>query len=329
MARSRRVPGAGAAATLALFATLATLAWQASRLACCEAVAVAVPATVSGTARSPVHVRSGPDVRAAGALPRAASVAARDAGLPALLRRAPADLRDSVLQAQSRRADGGRLYARYLLRECAAADAVAGLHAPEGDDPGRLAPPDATDPRVAHALAHVQQLRAACRQFTPAELSTGTNIVRNDGADADPLLARLDRFGAATADGRADLLRVLSPPDPLLLQEIGPRLLLDGNGGEQAYWFDGRRIAPGIAEPALALLPCALGLPCDDSDPQVWTACLQGQGCADSREELVLQRAAPDDPAARREILALARRIVQAVRAAEADRFAAAPPAGG
>ena len=315
--RGGRLRAAAGAAALAL---LAVLAWQAG--AALRAAPASVRADVAeAVMATPTRLRASADARTDVVPARAASAGAGEHvdGLRALLRRPPAGLRDSVLRAQASPGDGGRLYARYLLRQCAAADSVAGLHAPEGDDPGRTVTSDPSDPRVARAVARVQQLRAACQQFTPAELSAGTNVVSNDAHDADPLLGEADRFDATPAR----ILRVLAHPDPLLLQEIGPRLLQAGAGG-QDDWFDGRRIDPGLAEPALALLPCALGLPCDETDPQVWTACLQGLGCVDSREELVLRRAAPDDAARRQRILRLAERIGEAVRAADASRFAPA-----
>jgi hypothetical protein len=69
-------------------------------------------------------------------------------------------------------------------------------------------------------------------------------------------------------------------------------------------------------------------MPCDDGDPTVWTACLQGLGCAAGREELVLQQAAPGDAARQRRILALAARLGQAVNSADIARFDAAPAPG-
>lgn len=304
-------PGAvaGACAFACALVLLAALARQR------EAASFAPPADARAAvpeARARAYARAGTETiaRAVVAPVRAAPASARE-GVPALLRRPPAQLRDSVLQALARPAEGGRLYARELLRQCAAADAVAGLHAPEGDDPGHVAPPDPADPRVARALARQQQLQAACRQLTDDELSAGANIVRNEADGVDPLLDAADRYGTEPGDARARLRRVLAQADPLVLQEIAPRLL------EAAA-------APDIAEPALALLPCALGLPCDDGDPQVWTACLQGQGCADGREALVLQRAAAGDAARRQHILALVQRLARAAKAGDDEAFASA-----
>jgi len=322
--------GAARALVLVLAATIATLAWQASRPPCCDAPPAA--ASVDGAARATTPALAHAPARAGAGTRNAAPVVSPPASasheassLRALLQRPPAELRASVLQALARSGDGGRLYARHLLRQCAAADAVAGLHAPEGDDPGRLVSPDATDPRAARALDRLQKLRAACAQFTPSERAAATNIVANGGSDADPMLAQLDRAAATPEDEREQLRQLLGRPDALLLEELAPRLALHTVAGQQGWWFDGLRVPPDVAEPALALLPCAFGLPCDESDPAVWGACLQGQTCAGDRTALVLQQAAGDDPARRQQILALARRMSQAVRAGDVDRFMPPP----
>ena len=321
MIANRPLAAAGALALLAAFA------WLAQRPACCAAP-VAAAAVFDTPAGAPASAPTRADANAPSAAPARAAPRedAPSPTLPALatlLRTPPAQWREGVQQALARPGEGGRLYARHLLRQCAAADLVAGLHAPEGDDPGRASTPDASDPRAARATARMQQLRAACAQFTPAELAAGANVVSNAGADADPLLALV---GTSPADDRAQLRRVLARPDPLVLQELGPRLALHTASGQQAYWFDGQRVAPDIAEPALALLPCAFGLPCDESDPDVWMPCLQGIACATSRTELVLQQAAAGDATRREQILALSRRMAQAVRAADVERFSAATP---
>jgi hypothetical protein len=244
-------------------------------------------------------------------------------GLRDLLQRPVTELRRSVLQAQARHDEGGRLYARHLLRECAAAESVAGLHAPEGDDPGVIAVPDAGDPRAQQALSHWQALRAACAQFTPDEAAGGVNIGAADGAHDDPLLVLADRFAAASPDARRSRLReVLAHPDPLLLEELAPRLATRADDGpDPGVDFDGTRYPAEDAQAALALLPCAFGLPCDASDPLVWTSCLEGRFCAEDRAALVLHQSAPDDPQRQGRILDLSRRMADAVRHADADRF--------
>ena len=103
-------------------------------------------------------------------------------------------------------------------------------------------------------------------------------------------------------------------PDALLLDELGERLLLRRIAGEPALYFDGQRFDSeadrALARAALRLLPCQFGLACDERDPEVWLACLRGEGCAASRAEQAPPAAA-----------ALAARLAAALRARDLGRF--------
>ena len=173
-------------------------------------------------------------------------------------------------------------------------------------------------------MARLQGLLAACEQFTPSEISGGVNVLATEDVDDDPLLAAVDHFGASSVDAeRRQLAQMLSHPDPLLLQELGPRLAQRAMQEDEGYWFDGAFHVAEDGQAALALLPCAFGQPCDDSDPQVWTACLQSQDCAGDRFDLILRQTARGDTAREQRIMALYRRMVDAVRSGDVDRFIA------
>lgn len=233
---------------------------------------------------------------APGGAPRPA--AAPDA-LTRLLAAPEADLRATLHAALAARARGGRLYARALAHRCAD---LAGLPP--------VAPADANDPRHQRASARRAALAAGCSQFAPAEWLALVNISADQATADDPLLA----VQQSDLDDAALLRAVFDRPDALLLEELGARLLLRRIDGEPTLYFDGQRFD---AEPdratalaALRLLPCHFGLACDERDPDVWLACLRGDGCAGSRAEQVPAAAAP-----------LAARLADAVRGRELGRF--------
>jgi len=222
-------------------------------------------------------------------------------GLPALLTAPEAGLRASVQAALAARSDGGRLYARALARRCAA---LAGLPPPE-----RL--PDINDIRHQRAIARAAGLAAGCSQFAQGEWLALVNIAPDEPTAGDPLLA----IQQSDLDDAALLQAVFARPDPLLLDELGERLLLRRIDGEPQLFFDGQRLDGDSGRAALRLLPCHFGLACDEGDPEVWLACLRGDGCAASR-------AGQAGPAAE----ALAARIAAALRARELASFL---PGGG
>ncbi|KQW43496.1 MULTISPECIES: hypothetical protein [unclassified Roseateles] len=220
--------------------------------------------------------------------------------LPGLLAAPESALRASVHAALAARADGGRLYARALARRCAL---LAGLPAPEQ-------PPDVNDARHQRAVARQAALAAGCGQFANSEWLALVNIAPDEPTSGDPLLA----LQQSDLDDTALLQAVMARPDPLLLDELGKRLLLRRISGEPTLYFDGQRFDTetdrATASAALRLLPCHFGLACDERDPDVWLACLRGDGCTSSRFE---QEAVAAH--------ALAVRVAEALRARELARF--------
>lgn len=216
----------------------------------------------------------------------------------ALLAAPPAGLRASVHAALAAPGAGGRLHARVLARRCADLEALP------------LAAVDANDPRHQRAVARQAALRAGCGQFSTPEWERLVNIGRDEPGD-DPLLALLQ----SDADDAALLQAVVARPDALLLDELGPRLLLRRDGSDTpALYFDGVRhddeAGRALLLDALQLLPCHFGLDCGEADPAVWMACLRGDGCLASRFEQVTPEAA-----------ALAGRIAAALREGALQRL--------
>ena len=230
--------------------------------------------------------------------PRAASQASA-LGLVGLLSAPEAGLRASVLAALSQPAQGGRLYARALAKRCAD---LAGLQL--------NAAPDANDAHHQRAVTRQAALTAGCSQFANGEWLALVNVAPDEATATDPLLA----IQQSDLDDAALLNAVIARPDPLLLDEIGDRLLLRRIDGEARLFFDGQRFDDEAdretAHAALRLLPCHFGLACDERDPEVWLSCLHGDGCVASR----LERGPP-------EAQALASRLAAALRSRELKRF--------
>ncbi|WP_457424523.1 hypothetical protein, partial [Roseateles sp. P5_E7] len=230
---------------------------------------------------------------------QAATPAVDLVGLPGLLTAPEADLRATLQAALAAPAQGGRLYARALARRCAA---VAGLQAAES--------PDRNNARHQRAVARQAALSAGCGQFANAEWLALVNISPDEPVTGDPLLA----LQQSDLDDAALLTAVFARADPLLLDELGERLLLRRIEGQATLYFDGQRFdddtSRATAQAALRLLPCQFGLACDERDPEVWLACLRGDGCMASRAE-------QETPAAQ----ALAVRLAAALRSRELGRF--------
>jgi hypothetical protein len=219
-------------------------------------------------------------------------------GLATLLAAPEHQLRASLLAALAQREQGGRLYARVLARRCAD---LAGLPL--------AGQPDVNDTRHQRAVARQAALATGCAQFGNAEWLGFVNVAADESAN-DPLLA----VQQSDLDDGALLQAVFARPDALLLDELGERLLRRHIGGEAVLYFDGQRFDTeadlALAQGALRLLPCQFGLACDERDPEVWLACLRGDGCAGSRAE--------QQPAAAQ---ALAARLAAALRGRELGRF--------
>ncbi|WP_310343967.1 hypothetical protein [Pelomonas aquatica] len=255
------------------------------------------PRRAAVVAAAPQRVAPEPPPRQASALP-VMPAAPSAVSLNDLLAAPEAQLRTSLHAALAARAQGGRLYARALARRCAD---LAGLQ--------MAAQPDVNDARHQRAATRQAALAAGCGQFANAEWLGFVNVAA-DEPGGDPLLA----VQQSDLDDAALLQALFARPDALLLDELGERLLRRRIGGEAVLYFDGQRFDSeadaALAQGALRLLPCQFGLACDERDPEVWLACLRGDGCAGSRAE--------QHPAAAQ---ALAARLAAALRGRELGRF--------
>ncbi len=254
--------------------------------------------------------------------------------LQALLRAPPSALRPSLQTAMRHRDQGGWLYARALARQCVLLEMTTLREGVAGP-----APADLNQPLAQRVSAWREQLAAGCAQLQPEELREAMNVpaaASGTPDGADPLIQLMDRPAPpGSAAARERLAAILARPDPLMLSELGPALLQrDG----EAFVFDGQRLAGEddrrALEAAARLLPCALGLACDERDESVWGPCVMTGDCRyATREEAVLAEggaeggtdAAPVSPLRRAAVRAWVERLREAVLARDVDRFLRPP----
>lgn len=289
-----RAAGAG-------LALLALAAWWQPGLPTPEPASATPPLLAAGVAAGPPAWAPAEVVRD-GARGGEPAVAWPD--LPALLAAPAQSLRATLQAALRERASGGRLYARALARQCAALRTW----------PEPATSLDLNDPRAQRALAQRTALATGCDQMLAGEWLALASVPADEPGVTDPLLQTLESEASP-----ARLAALLARPDPLLMEELGSRLLGD------SPVFDGQRFdgagERSLLEAALRLLPCDFGLVCDERDPGVWQACLRGEGCHGSRTEQVMAEEAAGDPARVAAIAALRSRLRDAVRARAVERF--------
>ncbi len=297
MATSRLVTLAGAMAALLATALLGAISGPSPEA---EPVVPAEPVAVRRLHAEPMPRPTARPVSAQRPLPGPQPLAP-------LLDAPATELRATLQQALARRAEGGRLYARALSRRCAALGTLA--EAP---------PTDVNDAHRQAAQRQWQMLATGCGQMLTPEWLALASVPADEPGPDDPLLRRLEQ-GDAAPDWPA---AVLARPDPLLLEELGLRLL--ARQGE-SYVFDGERFdtddSRRLIEAALHLLPCDFGLACDGRDPEVWLACLRGEACHGSRAEQVWAEEAGRDPTRYAAITAWRTRLREAIRAGAVERF--------
>ena len=239
--------------------------------------------------------------------------AAPPAALADLLVAPATHLRASLHSAMAQTGQGGRLYARSLARQCAELERLLAPPLPGAPGPAPAAEPDFNQPSYQRALARQTALATGCGQLLTQEWLALASVPAHDDTPSDPLLGLLE-----STDDAARLAATLARPDPLLLDELGARLL----GGQP---FDGETFQDDEAgrrlDAALYLLPCDFGLVCDERDPSVWMACLRGEGCHSDRAAQVMAQLAGGDGVRYAAIEALRARLREAIQSREVARF--------
>lgn len=223
---------------------------------------------------------------------------------------------------------GGSLYVRTLLKQCELA-ADSGDVLKKGDiDFSKL--PQEEFVAASKALASLQ---ARCSQFTTDDYQKYIVAKASAPGDShDPYNTLLrDFLKAARLDQdakRGAVASLVERPDPLIFEEIGARLSMTKLSGEGVIFFDGInypiRDNPEILS-AYKLVPCGLGLRCDDSDFEVVLSCATGRGCFASRFEMIKRNDLGNDPIRYQKVIGLYSQMIEAINKKNIGAFVTEP----
>jgi hypothetical protein len=244
------------------------------------------------------------------------------------------DLRPYVELMKQRPKEGGVYYALLAMQECANGAWLS--DSPKDQQALQRHFSKSNDHRIAQAqLAAETRLRSRCSGFTKSEVSSETyrQLLRQGEEMGDPLItakmnflrARESKDGARTS---AAMQRVFELQDPQVLSDIGATIstvrATKGNG--VAYVFDGQRYegkASVIYGLAWSLVPCAFGAPCDGPLGNSGAAmmCIGQGNCFSNQFDAVRYGTLQGDEAAFGEVMALYKRLTEAIRSNNVAAF--------
>jgi hypothetical protein len=235
------------------------------------------------------------------------------------------DARSFVLEAWQRPDLGGRTYATAVTRRCSGLRELG----PENDSEvaARVGEADVTQ-----AMEAFKFLQMRCGQFSDDELSrysANALIAAQDGRqDAlSQLSNKLSRSAGSPEERLSALKAVLDSRDPMLLDNVGPRIALHRDSEGAYLWFRGRRYPVREDPPLLGafyLVPCAFGMPCGDTDMELARQCVSGAGCYKDRFERARAEVG-NDPERYRALIRAYEDLVAAINAGDVDAFTARP----
>jgi hypothetical protein len=239
------------------------------------------------------------------------------------------DLRAFAMNAINRPEAGGVTYAAYAANLCLVARTAVLVTIMDwtAEDLPRA---DLEDPHLfAIRNASYKRIKAACQSFSDYESGGERDIqlIAQAKAQGDALEKVALQVKTAIASNdisrrKSALAAVLNNGDPLLVSNQLERLLLEKTPDGLAYWIDGKQVPvmnSAVLQTALVVLPCRLGLVCDERSPEVLAPCLNSGKCYASRVELAMANL-PDD-AQRAKLTSTLASLESAVRARRIDRF--------
>jgi len=243
----------------------------------------------------------------------------------ATLLRDSKDLRVFAMDAMGRPEAGGVTYAAYAVGICRAARVMVMASMVDWTvaDLPYTAP---EDPRTYAAKNEsYKRIKAACQSFSDDKTGDERDIQLRAQEDTLQKLSLQVKAAVASNDPsqrKSALAAVLDNGDPLLVSEQLERLLLEKTPQGLAYWIDGKQVPAmnsGILQAALGVLPCALGLVCDERSALVLGACLNTGKCYTDQIEMVLANL-PDD-SQRAQLKSTLASLESAVRERRIGRF--------
>lgn len=217
------------------------------------------------------------------------------ADIPLILRNS-VDFRKFYTDMLGRPEVGGITYAAYAASLCRVASNVVestGTNWGASDLP-YTNPEDPRTYQIRNDSFH--KIKAACQSFSSFEISTDHDIElteraksNNDSVRKIAEMARSAINSGSLEQRKIALADVLESGDPLLLSTTLENLILVRSGEGLAYWYDGKLISASNSNSfrsAISVLPCRLGLICDERSPDVVQACIGQGGCYKSRIDL-------------------------------------------
>jgi len=239
------------------------------------------------------------------------------------------DLRAFAMDAISRPEAGGVTYAAYAANLCLVAR-TAVLPTITDWTAEDLPRADLEDPQnFAIRNASYKRIKAACQSFSDYESGGERDIqlIAQAKAQGDALEKVALQVKSAIASNdisrrKSALAAVLNNGDPLLVSNQLGRLLLEKTPRGLAYWIDGKQVPvtnSAVLQTALLVLPCQLGLVCDERSPEVLAPCLNSGKCYANRIELAMANL-PDDTQ-RAMLTSTLASLESAVRARRIERF--------
>jgi hypothetical protein len=250
---------------------------------------------------TPEAAQSDPAPLASGAAADPASP--RPLDLAGQLREAT-DLRAFAVEAGRHPELGGISYAQFATSRCWLFKQYLSRHLgnrlPEqpGEDPSRYA----------KRRAMYQRMQNACRNVEM------TQYLGNRQQQGDTILRLSEQAKTASAsrrraERRSALAAVLANGDPLLLEGTLVPLVTEWLPGGRAtgYWIDGKLVPTTLQTgrtvnprthtyaTALKLLPCRIGLVCDERDVEVFGSCVSAGKCYADRIEMARDAMPPAD----------------------------------
>lgn len=233
------------------------------------------------------------------------------------------DGRTFVLEAWRHPEVGGVFYAEYVARECRGLSNASEVLSQHQPSPSEIKPE-----HLLLVAAQLDRLKRLCGQFTPEELDTYALATHaTDQVQSHDILFRLSD-GLTAARRKGDLQAksmaiqsILEAGDPLLLDQIGSSL----SSSEAGLFFNGHYFSSQedreVLLTAYSLLPCGLGLPCDDTDLSLALPCTTGGECFDSRQDKVKRRYAESRPDTYERIIAVYGELLKAVQSRNVNAF--------